>query len=122
MKILIVDDDQDMCEILSDFLRDEGYAVITASDGESALSSIKNKKYDLLILDYQLHGITGLYVLEKAHQIDSSLIAIMISAFGSEQIRSQAQELGVYDFVEKPFDMEKMVEAVNQALCQRGQI
>lgn len=122
MKILIVDDDQDMCEILSDFLRDEGYAVITASDGESALSSIKKKKYDLLILDYQLHGITGLCVLEKAHQIDSSLIAIMISAFGSEQIRSQAQELGVYDFVEKPFDMEKMVEAVNQALCQRGQI
>jgi DNA-binding response OmpR family regulator len=118
-KILIVDDDQDMCEILSDFLRDEGYAVITASDGESALSSIKNKKYDLLILDYQLHGITGLYVLEKAHQIDSSLIAIMISAFGSEQIRLQAQELGVYDFVEKPFDMEKMVEAVNQALHQR---
>ena len=122
MKILIVDDDQDMCEILSDFLKDEGYAVITASDGESALSSIKNKKYDLLILDYQLHGNNGLYVLKKAHQIDSSLIAIMMSAFGSEQIRSQAQELGVYDFVEKPFDMEKMVKAVNQALRQKGQI
>ena len=119
MKILVVDDDRDMCEILSDFLKDEGYLVITASDGESALNSIKHRKYDLLILDYQLHGIDGLYVLEKAHQIDSSLIAIMISAFGSEQIRSQAQKLGVYDFVEKPFDMEKMVAAVNQVLHQK---
>lgn len=119
MKILVVDDDQDMCEILSDFLKDEGYAVITVSDGESALSNIKCRKYDLLILDYQLHETDGLCVLEKAHQIDASLITIMISAFGSEQIRSQAQKLGVYDFVEKPFDIEKIVAAVNQALYQR---
>jgi len=118
MKILVVDDDKDMCEILSDFLKDEGYTVITAYDGESALCSIKSKRYDLLILDYQLHGINGLHVLEKAHQIDSSLITIMMSAFGSEHIRSQAQELGVYDFVEKPFDMERMVGIVKQALNQ----
>jgi DNA-binding response OmpR family regulator len=119
MKILVVDDDRDLCEILSDFLKDEGYTVITAYGGESALSEIKNENYDLLILDYRLCGMNGLHFLEKAHQIDSSLIAIMISAFGSEQIRSQAQKLGVYDFVEKPFDMEKMVAAVNQVLHQR---
>ena len=118
MKILVVDDDKDMCEILSDFLKDEGYLVIIAYDGEVALNSIENRNYDLLILDYRLHGIDGLHVLKKAHQIDASLIAIMMSAFGSEQIRSQAQELGAYDFVEKPFDMERMVTTVNQALSQ----
>jgi len=118
MKILVVDDDKDMCEILSDFLKDEGYLVIIAYDGEVALNSIENRNYNLLILDYQLRGTDGLHVLEKAHQIDASLIAIMMSAFGSEQIRSRAQELGAYDFVEKPFDMERMVEAVNQALNQ----
>ncbi len=119
MKILIVDDDKDMCEILSDFLKDEGHTVITAYDGESALSNIKSRKYDLVILDYQLHGIDGLCVLEKAHQIDSSLMAIMISAFGSEQVRLQAKKLGIYDFIEKPFDIERMVGLVKQAFSDK---
>ncbi len=119
LKILVVDDDRDLCEILSDFLKDEGYMVMTSCCGESALNEIKNGNYDLLILDYRLREMNGLHFLGELHQIDSSLITIMISAVRSEQIQSQAQKLGVYDFVEKPFDMEKMVAVVNQALYQR---
>jgi DNA-binding NtrC family response regulator len=118
MKILVVDDDKDMCEILSDFLKDEGHTVLTAYDGESALDSVKSRKYDVLILDYRLQGIDGLHVLEKVHQIDESLITIMISAFGSEQMKRQAKKLGAYDFIEKPFDMERIVRIVKQALSQ----
>ncbi len=115
MTILIIDDDKDLCEILSDFLRDEGYTVTAVCDGESALRELKNRPYDLLIGDYRLQEMNGLHLLEEVHQIAPSLIVIMISAFGSEEVRSRAKELGVYAFIEKPFDLEKMVAVIKQA-------
>lgn len=119
MRILVVDDDRDMCEILSDLLREEGYSVLATDNGESALYSLQRTHYDLLILDYKLRGPNGLQVLETLRRLEDPLTIIMISAFGSEQVRSQAKALGVYDFIEKPFDMEKMVAVVNQALRQQ---
>lgn len=116
MNILVVDDDKDMCEILSDLLREEGYLVSTACDGETALQYIKSTRYDLIILDYQLRGTTGLQILEEVNNIDIFPTTIMISAFGNERVRSQAKTLGVLEFIEKPFDMERMVTIVNQAL------
>jgi DNA-binding response OmpR family regulator len=116
MRILVVDDDQDMCEILSDLLREEGYSVLTAYTGESALRNLQCTHYDLLILDYKLRGTNGLQVLEEVYHINAPPTIIMMSAFGSEQVRLQARDLGVYDFIEKPFDMERMVAVVNQAL------
>jgi len=119
IKILVVDDDQDMCEILSDFLEEEGYTVMTAYDGESALDEIKTGRYDLLIVDYRLHTIDGLEVLAIARQLNTSLTAIMMTAFGSDATRLHAKTLGAYEFVEKPFDMERMVGVVKQALSKK---
>ena len=119
MSILLVDDNSDMCEIVSDCLEEEGYNVVSVPDGESALSRLKCNHYDLVIVDYRLHGIDGLQVLEKAHQIDSSLITVMISAFGSDSMRSRSKALGVHDFIEKPFDIEKMVTVVKNALNRK---
>lgn len=119
MKILLVDDDQDMREILSEFLQEEGYDVVSACDGESALNSLKSQRYNLVILDYKLQGIDGLQVLEQVQQIDSDLIAIMISGFGSEETKQKARQLGVYEFLDKPFDVENMLNVIKKAIGRK---
>jgi len=117
IRILIVDDDKDLCKIVFDILKKEGYSVKIAYDGESAINKLKDKKYNLMILDYKLNDDkNGLQVLEEAKQIDPSLITIMISGYGNNQVRARAKEIGIYSFINKPFNIKSLVNIVNKAL------
>lgn len=115
-KILVVDDNLDMCQIISDILKEEGYSVHCSYNGEDALMKIKKNHYDLIVLDYILNEMSGLMVLEKALQMIPSLKVIMISAFGDKSIKARARELGVSDFLDKPFDIKRFVQAVQDFL------
>ena len=118
IKILIVDDDKDLCKIFSDILKEEGYFVKIAY-GESAINKLKDKKYNLMVLDYKLKDDkNGLQVLEEAKQIDPSLITIMISAYGNKEVRARAKKLGTYSFLDKPFNIMKLIKTVNKALLK----
>jgi len=117
-KILVVDDDLDMCQIISDILKEEGYSVNSSNTGEDALMKIKKNHYDLLVLDYRLNGISGLVVLEKALQMMPSLKIIMISAFGSDSTKTKARELGAVDFIDKPFDIKILTQSVQDILTR----
>ena len=117
--ILVVDDNEDMCQIISDVLRAEGYMVGIACDGESALNELKGKTYDLMVLDYKLFDMNGLEVLEKLRGMPPLLETIMISAYGSESVKARARELEVYDFIDKPFDVNALLKVVKKALCKR---
>ena len=118
-KILVVDDDLDMCQIISDILKEEGYSVNSSYQGEDALIKIKKNYYDLIILDYKLNEMSGLMVLEKALQMIPSLKVMMISAFGDKSIKARARELGVGDFLDKPFDIKRFVQAVQDILTRK---
>jgi len=117
-KVLVVDDDLDMCQIISDILKEEGYSVNSSYNGEDALMKIKRNHYDLIVLDYKLNEISGLMVLEKALQMRPSLQAMMISAFGDKSIKTRAGELGVGDFLDKPFDIKRLIQAVQDTLTK----
>jgi DNA-binding response OmpR family regulator len=117
--ILIVDDNEDMCQIISDVLRAEEYMVGIAHNGESALDELKRKAYDLMALDYKLFDMTGLEVLENLSGIAPSLSTIMISAYGSEPAKTRARELEVYDFLDKPLDVKILLKVVKKALRKR---
>ncbi|MDD5014123.1 MAG: response regulator [Atribacterota bacterium] len=117
-KILIVDDNLDMCQIISDILKEEGYSVNTSYNGEDALIKIKKNHYDLIVLDYKLNEMTGLIVLEKALQMIPSLKIIMISAFGSDSTKTKARELGAFDFIDKPFDIKILTQIVKDILSR----
>lgn len=119
-KILVVDDNLDMCQIISDILKEKGHSVNISVNGEEALRKIKKKHYDLIVLDYKLNGISGLVVLEKALQIIPSLKIIMISAFGSDSTKTKASELGVSDFMDKPFDIKRFVQTVHDVLTEKA--
>jgi DNA-binding NtrC family response regulator len=113
--VLIVDNDKDMCRILSDIFKHSGIKVNIAYDGESALAKVKKQPYDLMILDYKLSGISGITVLGKARQIRPNLKIIMISAFGNESCKARAKELGAYAFLDKPFNIKGLVKEVDRS-------
>jgi len=118
--ILVVDDNEDMCQVVSDVLRAEGYVVGVAYDGESALNELKKKTYDLMVMDYRLFDMTGLEVLEKLKGMVPPLTTIMISAYGSESVKARARELDVYDFFDKPFDVNALLKVVKKELCKKA--
>lgn len=117
--VLIVDNDKDMCRIIFDVLKAEGLKVNIAYDGGSALAKVKKQPYDLMLLDYKLHGISGLTVLEKIHQIKPTLKTIMISAFGDDSTRARAKKLGVYAFIDKPFNIKRLAKVVKKVLKRK---
>jgi two-component system, NtrC family, nitrogen regulation response regulator NtrX len=117
--ILVVDDNEDMCQVIADVLRAEGHMVGIAYDGESALNELRNRVYDVMILDYKLFDMNGLQVLERQAGITPSPYTIMISAYGSESVKARARELEVYDFFDKPFDVNVLLKVVKKALAQR---
>jgi CheY-like chemotaxis protein len=118
-KILVVDDDLDMCQIISDLLKEGGYSVNSSNNGEDALMKIKKNHYDLIVLDYKLNEMSGLMVLEKALQMIPLLKVIMISAFGDKYIKARARELGVSDFLDKPFDIKRLTQRVKDILTKK---
>ncbi|MBU4345760.1 MAG: response regulator [Candidatus Omnitrophica bacterium] len=114
--VLVVDDNRDLGMLTSEMLVERGFRVNIAFDGETALKRIKQEPYDVMILDYRLPGISGLTVLEKTHQIRPNLRTIMISAFGDDSTRARAKKLRAYAFLDKPFDIDGLVEAVKKTL------
>jgi CheY-like chemotaxis protein len=108
-----------MCQIISDILKEGGYSVNSSYKGEDALMKIKKNHYDLIVLDYILNEMSGLMVLEKALQMIPSLKVMMISAFGDKSIKARARELGVSDFLDKPFDIKRFVQAVQDILNRK---
>lgn len=118
IKILLVDDDKDLCKIVSDILKKEGRFVRIAYDGESAINKLKSEKFGLMILDYKLSGKNGLQVFEESKQLSPSLPTIMISAYGNTEVRARAKSLGIYTFLDKPFNIKRLVKIVNRKILK----
>ena len=116
-KILVVDDERDICRMISNILKEEGYKVDKAYNGGQAIKKIKARGYNLMILDYKLPDMDGINVLKEVRRIKPSLKVIMISAYGGPSIKSIAKKFGVYRFLDKPFDIKRLVRVVKDALA-----
>ena len=114
VNVLVVDDDKDICELISYALEDEGCHINKAYDGENALKEIKKQPYDVMILDYILPGRSGLDVLEETRKTKPSIKTIMISGLADDSIKSRAKALGAYNFLDKPLDIKRLVKDVQQ--------
>jgi DNA-binding response OmpR family regulator len=118
-KILIVEDERDACKLISDILEEEGFLVDRSYKGESAIKKIKRKKYDLVIVDHKLPGISGLEFLEEANKITPKLRVMMISAYGNKDVKAKAKELGAVKFLDKPYYAKKLVRIVKKILTNK---
>jgi two-component system response regulator AtoC len=110
-RILIADDDIAIRDLLTQILSDD-YDVAEAINGEQALEGIQSGKYDLILLDFQLPGMTGIDVLKQLRDRQGELPVILITGHGSPNVAIQASSLGVYGFVSKPFDIDNLLQLV----------
>jgi two-component system, NtrC family, response regulator AtoC len=116
--ILIVDDDPDIRDILSETLNSLGSRVITATNGRECLEKMEKEAPELLLLDIEMPGKNGLEVLKEFRQRGRDTTAIMITAYGTIERAVQAMKEGAFDFITKPFDLDHIAIVVEKALKQ----
>jgi len=114
--ILIVDDEESICQTLGGILTDEGHAVIIATSGEEALRVVEEELPSLVLLDIWLTGLDGIEVLKAIKAGHPQIPVVMMSGHGSIETAVKATKLGAFDFIEKPLSLEKVILVVNHAL------
>ncbi len=120
-KILVVDDDKDLCNLISDIISEEGYIVQKAYDAKTAISKILEENIDVMIIDNKLSGSSGINVIEQSKFLNPGLKTIMISAYGNTNTKLRARDLGVYDFLDKPFDIKDLKNTVSELIFNKNQ-
>ena len=117
LEVLVVDDEADIRELVSGVLEDEGYAVRAAADSTAALEAIEERRPSLLLLDVWLQGsrLDGLQILQEVKRRDPNLPVLMISGHGNLDTAVAAVREGAIDFIEKPFEAERLVHLVARA-------
>jgi two-component system response regulator PilR (NtrC family) len=115
-RVLVVDDEQSMRELLEIVLRREGYEVLVADNGRAALATLERQPVDLLISDIKMPDMSGVDVLRAARGIDPDILAIMITAFASTETAVEALRLGADDYISKPFKVDELKLRVRKAL------
>ena len=117
-RILIIDDEPKIGQMISDILRDEGYEPIIALDAERGLESTRKNDFGLVLLDLKLPDKDGLDVLKEISALKPNLPVVIISAHGNIKTAVQTTKMGAFDFIEKPLDMDRLLITVRNALQQ----
>jgi two-component system response regulator AtoC len=115
-KILVVDDEHLIRWSLEQNLKKQGYDVFAAGTGEEALKVVREESPDLMLLDIQLPGISGLEVLEKVKEGEEEIIVIMVTALGVLETAVKAMRMGAYDYINKPFNLDELAIVIRKAL------
>ena len=118
-RILVVDDERSMRELLQIVLRREGHQVLLAEDGRSAVAALEREPVDVLISDIKMPGMSGVDVLREAKRVDPDIVGIMVTAYATTDTAVEALRLGAYDYLTKPFDVEELKAKVRNALERR---
>jgi response regulator RpfG family c-di-GMP phosphodiesterase len=115
-RILVVDDEKFIRDILADFLGLEGYFVRTASDGVSALEALTTSRFDLVISDLKMPRMGGIELLEAIPRVSPSTLTVIMTGFGTVETAIDAMKRGAYDYVLKPFKMEEVIHIVQRGI------
>ena len=118
-RILVVDDEEIMRDVLSDLLSSESYAVDLAESGFQALEMIREREYGVILLDLMMPGMDGLQLLEELKKTDNNPETIILTAFASIDRAVRATKLGAFDFITKPFKNDELLLAVKNAMEHR---
>jgi len=119
-QILVVDDEQLIRWSLEKNLEKHGFLVQTAESGEQALEIIAKETPDLILLDISLPGIDGIHTLEEIKKNDPSVAVVMITALGVLETAVKAMQLGAFDYIHKPFNMDELFVVIQKALENRA--
>jgi len=117
VKLLIIDDDQVIRDVLKGIFEDQSFEIFLAADGESGLSIIREHRPNLAIIDINLPGKSGLEILKDAKQIDSKISVIIATGYNTTQNAIEAMKFGAFDYLAKPFNILEVQEVVAKGLA-----
>jgi len=117
-QLLVVDDEQDTCANLADIFTDLGYQVDVAYDGFSALERVKQKTYDIALLDLKMPGMDGLELFKRIKEISHGTVAIVVTAYATSETARKILDAGASRIMPKPVDFAALLLQVNEALDQ----
>ena len=113
MKILLLEDDLMLCELIKEHLLEKGYEVVDFSNGEDAYAYLYENKVDLLLLDLKVFGISGFELLQNLRKDNNKTPAIMITSANSSKDVKKGFELGCDDYIKKPFEFDELDARIN---------
>jgi len=119
-RILIVEDEKSLKEVLRILLEEEGYEITAAANGLEGMDYIQNDIFDLVVTDIKMPKADGFEVLKKVKEISPSTIVIMITAFGTTESTIEAMKLGAYDYIHKPFKIDEIRHVIEKAFEKKN--
>ncbi len=120
-RVLIVDDEEEICLMLRDFLAEEGYDVSYVTSPEAALQQVQELRPALVLLDYKMPGKTGAELLKEIKALDPKVVVVMVTAMKDIDTFKQCREAGASDYITKPVDLNYLREsAFISTLMSRG--
>jgi len=117
--ILLIDDEKELCSLLGDSLSSRGFQMEFAHTKREALKRLNRRLPDLVLLDLSLPDGDGMVLLSVIMKMTPAPAVVITTAFGSEEIRSEARELGAYDFLDKPYNEEDVIRRIRE-MCIKG--
>src|SRR5499427_9579931 len=115
-RILVVDDEKVIREILADFLSMEGYVVHAVEDGVEAMKELHRRSYNLVISDLKMPNMGGLELIAKVTEESIPVLTVIMTGFGTVETAIEAMKKGAYDYILKPFKVEEVVHVVQRGL------
>jgi DNA-binding NtrC family response regulator len=120
-KILVVDDEHDICKVIQFLLEREGYSVVCACSGEEAIEAIHKDNFNAILTDWKMDGVDGMAVLKKAKEINPITPVIIMTAFASHESAIEATRCGAAAYVIKPFLNEELKQTL-RIIVERNRI
>ena len=118
-KVLIIDDEKDLCFLFKKILTPEGYTVLTALNGYDGIKINQKSKPDIILLDLKMPGINGIETLRRIRKKDPDVIVIIITGYGDAETIRDAAELNVYEYMAKPFNNETVMKILKEAVASK---
>lgn len=116
VNILIVDDDASLCKTTSFILEREGYAVMTAGDGQEAIERVKEQNFDIVLMDIKMPGMDGVEAYKRIKRIRPETKTIMMTGYAVDDLIRDALEEGAHSAVNKPLDMDWILNLLNEII------
>jgi two-component system response regulator HydG len=120
--ILIVDDDEGMCETLADILEDKGYRPVVALDGYEAVVKVHEADFDAILMDIRMPEMNGVETLKKIRKIHPEAMVVMMTAYAVEDLITEALREGAYSVLHKPLDMERVIGLIEGMKKEEGTV
>lgn len=120
MRVLVVDDDREICDYMETFLSKDGLEVKTLSEPEAVADEVKNGGYHMVVLDLMMPKVDGVEVLQRIRKVDSDVAVVIFTGFPTFESAVQSMKLDAVDYLKKPFDPDEFREVVDRVMRKKG--